>query len=101
MMISDLCDRNLPTQHGVTLSTVRTKFPPVNVSVAVSTIFAHIGKNRFCMTLKALHSLMQSSQWIPSFVVIELRYRTNGTPGARGVTIFARNSKRTVRASGV
>ena len=98
LVIADLLDGYLPAQHRVALRAIRTKFPQVNVSVAVGTILADVGEHRFGVTLDASHSFMHAAQRVLRGVVVKLRNRANRAPRLRGMAIFAGNRQCTMRA---
>ncbi len=101
LMVLDLSDRNLPTEDGVALRAIGTKFSAVNIRVAISAILAHIGENGIDVALNAFHFFVHAPQGIVGAVMIELQHGTNGAPGSGCVAIFARNCERTVRTFAV
>jgi hypothetical protein len=70
--------------------------------VAIGTIPAYVGEDRFDVALHAFHFFVHATQGISRFAVIKLWNGTDGAPTGRGVAVFARNSEWAVRvASGV
>jgi hypothetical protein len=51
----------LPAEHGVALGAIGAKFSAVNVSVAIGTIFAYIGKHRLHVAIDALHIFVHAA----------------------------------------
>jgi hypothetical protein len=98
LVIADLIDGYLPAQHRVALRAIRTKFPQVNVSVAVGAILADVGEHRFGVTLNASHAFMHAAQRVLRGVVVKLRNRANRAPRLRGMAVFAGNRQCTVGA---
>ena len=99
-MILNLLGGNLPAAHGVTLRAIGTKFPAVNVRVAIRAILPDIREYRFDMALCAAHIFMHTAQRIICAVVIEFRNGANGAPTGGDMTIFTGDGEWTVRASG-
>ena len=98
LVIADLLDGYLPAQHCVALRAIRTKFPQVDVSVAVGAILADVSEHRFGVTLDTSHFFMHAAQRVLRGVVVKLRNRANRAPRLRGMTIFTGNRQCTVRA---
>lgn len=100
LVILHLLNRCVPSADGVALGTVRTKFAPVNVRMAVSAGFAHIRENRLNMTLRAANLLVHASERIVGLVVVEFKIAADRTPAACRVAIFAGNYERSVWTAG-
>lgn len=100
LVILDLLRGNVPTLYCVTLLTIRAHLAPMNICVAVGAVLPNVRKNRLKVAVDARNFLVHATQRIVRLVVIELRHGANRTPSGRGVTVFARNGKRTVRAPG-
>ena len=99
LVILDLLNGNLPAEHRVTLGTIRSHLPPMDIGVAIGASLAHIRKNGLHVTLRAGHFFMHAAQWIVSLVVIKFGDSSNGAPACCGVTILAGNCQWTVRTS--
>ena len=99
LVILNLLNGIVPTKNGVATRAVRAHFPLVNIGVAILTILAHIGKDRFYVALRALNFLVHTAQWITRFVVIEFRDGADGAPACGGVAVLAGNGKRSVRTT--
>ena len=99
LVILDLLNGNLPAEHRVTLGTIRSHLPPMDIGVAIGATLAYIRKNGFHVTLRAWHFFMHAAQGIVCFIVIELGDGSNGAPARGDVTVFARDCQRTVRTS--
>ena len=69
-----------PALDGVTLFTVRSHLPAMNVSMAIGAIGPHVCKDRLGVTLGAGNRLVLAAQRILGCVVIELRNCSNGLP---------------------
>ena len=100
LVILHLLDSNVPTLNCVTLRAVRSHLPPMNVLVAIGTILPHVPENRLHMALHTRHLLVQSTQWIVRFVVIEFRHRADGAPAGCSVTVLTGYGERPVRILG-
>jgi hypothetical protein len=100
LVVFDLLNCNIPTLHGVALRAVRTHLTAVNIGMAIGAIFADVGENRLDVALNALHFFVHAAKGIASFAVIEFRCGFDGTPSSRGMAVFARNCKSTVRIAG-
>lgn len=101
LVLVDLLGGNLPTFHAVTLLTIRAELAFMNVGVAIGALVTHVGEYRFDVALRAGHSLMHTSQWIASLVMVELRHVADRLPSAQGVAILARNVQGAVRAASI
>lgn len=88
-----------PALDGVTLFTVRSHLPAMNVSMAIGAIGPNVCKDWLGMTLGTGNRLVLAAQWILGRVVIEFRNRSNGLPSHRGVAVLARDAQAAVRAS--
>ena len=91
LVILNLLNRDLPSAHRVALRAIRTKFSPVNISMAVGAVLADICKYRLHVALGTQDLFMHSTERIVCFVVIEFRLGANRPPGIRHVTVFAGN----------
>lgn len=101
LVILHLLYSNVPALHGMTLRAIRAHPPLVNVGMAVLAVLSHRGKDRFDVALRARHLLMHAAKRILGFVVVEFRYRADGAPTRRVVTVFTWNRKRSMRTSRV
>ena len=98
LMFPDLSHGNLPAQDRVTLGAVRSVFAPMNVRMAIRTIFAYVGENRLAMTLDTFHVFVQAPQGISGFAMIEFGDGADRLPSGGGVAVFAGDSQRAVGA---
>lgn len=96
LMFPDLSHGNLPAKNRVTLSAVCTVLAPVNVRMAIRTIFAYVDENRLAMTVDTFHVFVQSPQGISGFAVIEFGDGADRPPSGGGVAVFAWNCQRAV-----
>lgn len=101
LVLLDLVDGNLPAINRVALRAIGAELPQVNVRMAVRAIFSHVGEHRLRVAFQTANFLVLSTQRISGFVVIEFQHRAYGTPGRRGVTVFARNRQRPVRTADI
>jgi len=90
VMLLDLLDRNRPSPYRVTLLTIRSELPPVNIGVAILATLAHIREHRLDVTLDASHGLVHAAQGVPRLIVIELWNSADRTPSACRVTVLTR-----------
>ena len=100
LVILNLLNGIVPTKNRVTLRAIRAHLALVNIGVAILTILPHIREDGLHMALRAFHFFVHAAQRILCFVVIELRNGLDWPPCCRGMTVFARDSQRTVRAAG-
>jgi hypothetical protein len=99
LVILDLLDGDIPTEHRMTPCAIGSHLPLVNIGVAVLALLANIRKYRLDVTLRTLHFFVHAPQRILCLIVVELRHGADRAPSAGGVAIFARNLQRPVRAS--
>jgi hypothetical protein len=67
--------------------------------VAIRAVLAHIGEDRFEVTLGAVNFFVHAAQRVSRAVVVEFRDGANRGPTRAGVAIFAGNREGTVRTS--
>jgi hypothetical protein len=101
LMLLDLVDGNLPAENRVALRAIGAEFSQVNIRVAIRAIFSDVGEHRLRVAFQTANFLVLSAQRISGFIVIEFQHRAYRTPGRRGVTVFARNRQRSVRATDI
>lgn len=82
---------NAPTLHRVTLFAVRTHLTAMDVGMAIGTVRSRIRKHGLGVALGAGHCLVQTTQRVLRFVVIEFRNGPDGFPSRRGMTVLTRN----------
>jgi len=58
VVLLNLLDRNLPAANGVTLLTIRSQLPLVNIGVTILAALTHVGKDWFHVALNARNGLM-------------------------------------------
>lgn len=97
LVILHLLDSNVPALNRVTLRAIRSHLPPMNILVAIGAILPHVFEDRLHMALLARHLLVQPTQWIVRFVVIEFRHRAYGAPAGRSMTVLTGYVERPVR----
>jgi hypothetical protein len=73
---------------------LRSIFPPVKVSMTILTIAGDIGEYRLDVAFLAGNIQMETAQWIPGFVVIEIWLSANRFPGRGGMTFLTSNLHR-------
>ncbi|MGB2627768.1 MAG: hypothetical protein WAK20_13345 [Candidatus Acidiferrum sp.] len=96
LVILNLLGCNIPAFDGVALRTIGTHLPPMNVRVAVRAVLANVCENRLTVALNAFHFLVQATQRVSGFVVIEFGNDTDWTPARGSVAILARDVDGTV-----
>lgn len=96
LVILQLLRCHIPALNRVALCAVRSELPPVDVSVAVRAILAHIRENWLYVAQSASHLLVHPAQWVRGLVVIEFRCGLDRSPARRGVAILARNRQRSM-----
>jgi hypothetical protein len=100
LVIFDLLRGDIPTLNGVTLRAIRTHFAAMNVGVTIGTILANIRENGLDVAGNTLHVFVHATERVIGFIVIEFRYRPDGTPTGRGMTVLTGDVERTVRIAG-
>ncbi len=61
IVLLDLLDRHLPPANSVTLLTIRSQLPLMNIGVAILAALAHVGEDGFHMALNACNRLMHAT----------------------------------------
>ena len=91
LVILDLLDGDIPTEHRVTPCAIGSHLPLVNIGVAVLALLANIGKYRLDVALRTLHFFVHTPKWITCLIVVELWHGADRAPSAGGMAVFARN----------
>ena len=99
LMFIDGMNRDLPATDPVTEVTLRSVFPPVEVSVTILAITAHVGEHRIDVTFLATHAYVKATQGIPDPVMVKIRLREDRFPRRRRMTLVTSNFHRAVRTS--
>jgi hypothetical protein len=89
-----------PALHRMAFFAIRPHLPSVQIGVAVSAMHTCVREHRLCMTLRATHAYVLSTQRIFRFIVIEFRECSNRFPAYRCVTVLAGNAQIAMGASG-
>jgi hypothetical protein len=61
LVLLDLLQGHIPALHRVALLTTGTELAPVDISVAIGTLGADVGENRFGMALRAGYALVHTA----------------------------------------
>jgi len=88
-MLVDLLNRNLPTFHRVTLVAICAELTFVDVSMAIGTFLANIGKYGLHVALRTSDALMQAAKRETGLIVVKLGTIANRFPTTERVTILA------------
>ena len=87
----------IPPHNRVALFAVAPLFPPVNVRMTVGTFLPDICKHQISVAERAVRILMQPSERVARFLMIEIRGGSDGRPARTGVTVQAIEAQGTVR----
>lgn len=98
IVLLDLLHADLPSLYRVALLAIGSQLPAVNIGVAILTALPDVAEHRLDVALHASDRLVHATQWISRLVVIEFGNCADRLPGARGVTVLARNIQVSVRA---
>jgi hypothetical protein len=97
LVVLHLLNGDIPSLNRVALLAIASHLPPVDVLVAILTILAYLCEHGLDVALRAFNLFMHTAQGIFGLVVIKFRNRADGTPTRRGVAVFARDGKGSVR----
>ena len=101
LVVLDRLHRNIPALHRVALPAVGAELTPVDVSVTVRALCAHVAEHQLYVTLHALYLLVHSPKRVGCLVMVEFRDPADWFPARKGMTVFAGDRDGTVRIFGV
>lgn len=99
IMLPDLLCLKFPALYRMTLLTIRSELPPVQIRVAIGAARARFCEDEAGMALRAIDLHMHSAQGVGSAVVIEFRNTANRLPTCAGMAVFAGNAYGTMRVA--
>lgn len=88
-VVLDFLRGYLPALHRVALLAIGAELAPVNVSVAIRAMGAHVLEHHRRVALGAAHFLVHAAQRIPCLVVIELGHGPDRFPACVSMTVLA------------
>lgn len=98
IVLLDLPDRDLPSEHGVALCAVCSQLAPVDIGMAILAALSNVGKHGFDVALGAGDRGVHASQRVFRLIVVEFRNGADRPPGVGGVAVLARYVQVSVRA---
>ena len=87
----------VPPHDRMALFAVAPLFSPVNVRMTVGTFLSHIPEDEIGVAEGAVGILMQPSERIACFLMVEIRRRADGRPAGTGMTVQTIEAQGTVR----
>jgi hypothetical protein len=91
LVIFDLLRGEIPSFDGMALRAIGAHLAAVNVSVAISAVFADVREDRFDVALNAFHLFVHAAERILGFGVVEFGDSADRAPSRGSVAIFARD----------